>query len=423
MFFSATFLSQFAGLVYTGTRRVVYHENAIPFFSGLLIGKSKGNYIKNILIELTLDLPAATFNALSQGINVEWTLQDDTVNPFGDKRQALVTVYTFDLVNDILFFSDETRNLQLPLCCLREDRLVSPEDFTVFEPPSPPSREYLTFRSSPWTPTSPLPSRSLPFIARILSDFAHQWRHILRRHYADSTFRKLARAILCIAMLDFKVVEIASRWMHTVERGPFVWIHHLPFWKPCEEHIIRLEHITVVLDQDLEHALALIRKDVAENSEQKETATHAGPRLNDCFTLYLLLSVRHIALRRVNGQGILLCTPPAPFLNGVEPPSSAAIGLLLRGLLFKHHRPRTRLHELPVEIQDRILEHVSEGSIEAARLGSLLELGSPFCWTRPKDESRRGGDIERHESHTHRFENTPVESQIWFEVFSGVAYR
>ncbi|KAH8800758.1 hypothetical protein F5884DRAFT_535917 [Xylogone sp. PMI_703] len=395
------------GFVYAGTRRRVDIDDAITLLSKLLNGKPK----------------AATFNVLSQGINVKWTRQDDIVNPFGDNRQAGLTMYTFNLDSDVLLFLDSTRTLQIPLSRFREDSSVALTEFTLFKPPSPLGLRSLRFQSPLWTPSSPLPCRSLPFVTRVLSDFAHQWRHILRHPYSDSTFRKLARAILCISTLDFKVVEIASRWMHTSERGPYVWIHHLPSWQACEEHLIRLGHITVVLDQDLERAMELVRNDATESNEQNKATTLTGSQRNNCFNVYILLSVRHIALCRINDQGVLLCTPPAAFLNGVDAPSSTAIALLLRGLRFAFPQPHTWIHDLPIEIQDRILKHVSEGAIEAARLGSLLELGSPFGWMRTKDELRKGGAIARLESPTHRSGTTPVESQVWFEVFSGVAYR
>ncbi|KAH8802742.1 hypothetical protein F5884DRAFT_481134 [Xylogone sp. PMI_703] len=398
---STVFYMTTDGLVYARASRRVSIDTAIPLFSKILNGTSK----------------ETTFNSLFLGIDVKWAQQDDIVNPFGDERQALVTVYIFNLDSDVLLFQDETRTLQLPLSRFREDESVTLADFTLSQVLSPPSLELPRFQYQSWTPSSPLPLRRLPFVTRILSDFAHQWRHILRHSYGDSTFCKLARAIICMATLDFKVVEVASRWMHTSERGPYVWIHQLPSWQPCKEHLIRLGHINVVLNQDLEYGMQLARSNAMKNRKPNEIATLAS------FHVYMLLSVKHIALCRIDNQGTILCTPPAVFLNGIDTPSSTAITLLLRGLLFAFRQPRTWIHNLPIEIQDRILEHISEGSIEGARLGALLELGSPFLWMRTEDGLRRGGAIERLESPTHRTATTPVESQLWFEAFSGVAYR
>ncbi|KAG4429863.1 hypothetical protein IFR05_014647 [Cadophora sp. M221] len=75
------------GLVFSGIRNAEYLSEALQLFSRLLSQKPKN----------------ATFSALSQGIHASWSLHDDIVNPLGDKRQALVTVYTFDLDQEILY--------------------------------------------------------------------------------------------------------------------------------------------------------------------------------------------------------------------------------------------------------------------------------------------------------------------------------
>ncbi|RDL32006.1 uncharacterized protein BP5553_09408 [Venustampulla echinocandica] len=404
---STAFYITAEGLVYAGIQGTVAIAEAIPLFSELLNGTSK----------------VATFNALSQGIHIGWALQDDVANPFGDIRGSLTIVYTFDLDSDILILANATQALQLPICRFREDKPVALNEFTAFEQPSPPSLNLLTFPCLQWVPSCPSSSRQLPFLTRIFSDFGHQWRHILRRPYADSTFLKFARAVLSIATMGFTVVEIASRWLHRPSGNPYVYIHDLPSWQPCEEHFIQIGRIAVVLDQDLEHAITLVRKDTTDKNETREVAGGRVPLRNNNYNAYLLLSMRHIALCRINEEGVLLCTSPATFLNGIDAPSSAAITLLICGLLLAFPRPHTWIHDFPVELRDHILTRVSEGSIEAARLGCLLELGPPFNWMRAEDRSRKGGPIGRFQSYTHRSEMTPVESQIWFEKFSGLAYR
>lgn len=111
-------------------------------------------------------------------------------------------------------------------------------------------------------------------------------------------------------------------------------------------------------------------------------------------------------------------------MNGLTLPSPSAVKLLLQVLSPPWPPLRTPIHNLPLEIQDRILEHVSEGSVEAARLGCILGLGSPFTWIRAVDWQKRGGPVELLISPSHRTEFTPVESKIYFwDVFSGVSYR
>lgn len=111
-------------------------------------------------------------------------------------------------------------------------------------------------------------------------------------------------------------------------------------------------------------------------------------------------------------------------MDGVTLPSPTAISLLLQALPPSRPPTQTPVHDVPLEIQDRILEQVSKAPIEAARLGCVLGLGSPFAWMRAFDWPRRGGPIELFVSPSHRHENTPVESKIYFgDIFSGVSYR
>jgi hypothetical protein len=139
---------------------------------------------------------------------------------------------------------------------------------------------------------------------------------------------------------------------------------------------------------------------------------------------YLLLSVRHMLVCHVDSTGTFSYTAPTTLMDGLTLPSHSAINLLLQALSPSRPPLRTPVHNLPLEIQDRILEHVSEGPVEAARLGCVLDLGSPFTWMRAVDWPRRGGPVELLTSPSHPTESTPVESKICFgDVFSGVSYR
>jgi hypothetical protein len=130
-------------------------------------------------------------------------------------------------------------------------------------------------------------------------------------------------------------------------------------------------------------------------------------------------------LCHLHSDGTFSYTAPAPLFNGLDPPSPRAIELLLQGLPpSPRPPPHTPVHDLPLEIQDHILEYMSESSVEAARLGCILGLGSPFTWQRSHDPPRRGGAVELLSSPNHQTEFTPVESQIFFgDTFSGISYQ
>lgn len=129
----------------------------------------------------------------------------------------------------------------------------------------------------------------------------------------------------------------------------------------------------VVIHREIEEAYRLA-KDILGRRKKRRCG-------RSCIAL--LLSVRHAMLCRVDQQGRLQHTAPAVLLNGVDAPSPAAMSLLVQAYLHgKRPPPRIFTHRIPIEIQDRIMEFVSENPTTAARLECTLRLGSPFAWRR-----------------------------------------
>ena len=200
---------------------------------------------------------------------------------------------------------------------------------------------------------------------------------------------------------------------------PYASVVYVPSWEPYSDHVFRVGGTIVVLDQDLQSALKIARFDLKERAE----AIIPGDRKEQ--KTYLLLSIRHVMLCHVDSTDKFSYTAPIPFMNGSSPPFPDAIRLLLQALSPAFPPPPgTPVHSLPLEIQDRILEHVSKGPVEAARLGCLWGLGSPFLWQKRVDWPRQGGPLALLTSPTHRSPGTAVEFKIYFgDTFSGVSYR
>jgi hypothetical protein len=362
---------------------------------------------------------ASAFGALHKGIAKRWLLRDDVVKPFGDRRQNLRFVCTFNLDQDLLLYSDESGHIQLPLARLRKPSSdpLQRSKFTPFEIASPPQLDLAEFPPPYQKPSTLIPKSRLDFCSRILSDFADQWRHILRSSYAESTFRRLAKAVVSIATYDFRVDEVFMR-QHISFRSFYVTVLDVPSWEPYERHLFSIRGTTVVLHQDLQTALKIAKDEAKENSKVMNPGDRTEQRT------YLLLSVRHMLVCHAGSTGTFSYTAPITLIDGLTLPSPSAMNLLLQALSPSRPPPRTPVHNLPLEIQDQILEHVSEGPVEAARLECILGLGSPFTWIRAVDWPRRGGPIELLTSPSHRTESTPVESKVYFgDVFSGVSYR
>ncbi|KAF1959988.1 hypothetical protein CC80DRAFT_314213 [Byssothecium circinans] len=385
------------GTVYFGAHRSAEDEDMLQMYSSKLVGVAR----------------ESTFDVLYSRVARDWHQQDDVFTPFNDRRWTHVrSVWSFDLDHDILRLDKIDRNLRVPLNLVRQ-RPITISDFEPCEPPPTPAKHTLQsiyparcWKMTPMDIDLHYLQRRKAFVSRILADFAFQWRHVLSGYYNNFTFRRLAYAIVRIVTLDFTVQEA------TLSRpgigGFLVWIDNLPEWDFATGHIVRVGGTSIVMCQHAPHAATLIREDFGKQ-------TLSTPGSAEKSRTYLILSVRELILYRMNRQ-LERYTEPRRLFDGTHPPSDDAIELLLQAT--QTSIPKSPLHKLPVELQDAIIDKVSAGPIESARVGCMLDAGSVFAW--------RSGNriIEREEGRRARTPCTPVESHICFGDYpSGVAYK
>ncbi len=110
-------------------------------------------------------------------------------------------------------------------------------------------------------------------------------------------------------------------------------------------------------------------------------------------------------------------TKPELFFDGINPASDRAIEHPPI-VAYSSISPRTRIHDVPTEIQDQILSHTSLAPVKVAQLDCALDLGTPFMW------SSGGRHMEVVTRRTHWLELSLVEQHIWFEDhFSGLVHK
>ena len=356
-----------------------------------------------------------SFDELYRSISSGWQQQDDIPYPFGDHRECLVSaLWIIDLDNDTLQLRKKKQNRRIPLSMLREGCVFITQMDLFDLSPLPKDTLNRDPLKPTWEPQFVAKVRQTAFLRRVLEDFSHQWRHVLRSRYNDSTFRRLARAILRLVTLDFRVEEVTSS-RAGIPR-PMVWLNDIPVWEPFLDRIIHFGRVSIVLCQHLNHATAAIQKDLG----QRRMRYHSRPspeKPSDSVT-YIVLSVRDVFLCRASlkGKHAPLYTKPEALLNGIEPPSKRALEFLL--MVAPSESLVSPVHNFPVEVQDMILREVSVGPVEAARIGCLFALGSAFRW------ESAGGVITRQEVLTTRTADCPIESHIWFDGYhSGLAYK
>ena len=366
----------------------------------------------------------STFDVLYSQLARKWHQQDDIINPLHDRRcEYNSTVWTFDLDGDVLRFDKKNHNLLVSLGLIRQ-RSISISDFEPYEPPARPahtlhprqSRPHVTSNHDGWTIKRnglclQRLERHKEYICRILADFAFQWRHILSGRYNNFTYRRLACAIIRIVTLDFHVVEVTQS--RQGRGGHLVWMQNLPVWDPFGGHIVRAGGASIVISQHIPHAIALIQEDFVNRNSS--ALRRGSSKVADRGLTYLILSVQEIILYRISND-FTRCTNPKRLFDNINPPSDEAIELLLEAT--QTSAPTALIHRLPVELQDMILDKVSAGPVDAARVGCILGAGSNFAW------KSGGREIEREEAHRNRTPWSPVESNLMFgNTFSGICYK
>ena len=356
----------------------------------------------------------ATLDALYGSRKFVWhkeIVPYDIVNPFGDQRASRELWWIFDLHRDILLRLDQHSRTQIPLRMLRAGT-ASLADFGSLSPPVPlVTHPVLDLSTRYWKPQFRVDERTRVLLHRILRDFNHQWRHLLRNDFNFHSLRVLTRAIIRLLTLDFEIRHddcSHKEWVTTSE---------LPSWEPFNADVVQYEDVHIIMCQSIQDGML---KAKAHAACRHFNITNGRDDCGQIRPDYVILSVKQVVLCRTTDSKEISFTAPEPLFNGnygVAPPSDLAPDYLLWSISPTFFSATTRLHSLPLEIQDMVLHHVSTRPFEKAKLGCLLGIGSLFSWKHGPQE------LELHHYHGYRRPCTPVEFHLFFETDKvGVTY-
>lgn len=222
----------------------------------------------------------------------------------------------------------------------------------------------------------------------------------------STSFLKLAYATIWISTMEFTIVERMG-FDYVSTGGPYVQLIDLPSWETPQTTLLQAGSSWVALAQDTEEGLEMVRCHLSS------AQTLGDPTMN--VVTYVILTLRQVVLCKAEGSELEWTRAEALFDDSL-PASDAAIDMIIWATAAGPQQ--TTLSFLPAEIQDRILQYATVSSVASAKLGCELGLGSPFSWV------DGGVQISVEVATRHRFENSPVESQIVFNgVMSGLSYK
>ncbi|KAM0238414.1 hypothetical protein ACHAP5_008604 [Fusarium lateritium] len=371
-------------------RRIEEDADFLELFSLILVGP-----------QITA-FKAEISTALEQGIQLEWEDVYDVINPYGDRRGRIFnSVWIFDLNKGLLFLRKQDCVYLAPLELVFQ-RLLTLDDFHQPNPETQINEKPQTLPEPYWVPKMDISPRKRSFLSRMLVDFGYTWRHVLRRPMNNATFMRLAYATVWISTMQFEIHERQGFEHLAGQCGPFAGMGF------TERSIVQVGSTWFVFIQDIQEGIEMAR-DHARSYQQFNKPMASA-------VTYAVLSLRQITLcKMVRGQ--LVWTRPEILFG--ESPSDTAIDMLVWASDTLTTEPvPSRIHSLPLEIQDNILYCAATSSVSAGRLGCILGLGSPFTWT------ESGLKIKIQERRRNRVEESPLESQIMIHgVMSGLSYK
>lgn len=398
----------------------------IAKFSECLFQKAKGLWTLALTLVLLLTLTMLTedtFDCLDSAhspIRFYKKVDYDVVNPFDDERaEEERPLWVFDIEGDMLYRFSEDGPSRMPISLLQSQKDVDETSLeSLGNAISSPLCPTLDSNMTPWKPEIDIDRRVWQLTRLLIDDFHIAWEHITRYKFNSITLGKLARGLIRLATLDFEVIESMGE---PTPRDPHVAIRDLPRWEGYEAPIVRVGNLWVVLCQAVQEGLSMAQSHAAsEEFSVSEVQGLADPASEQAH--YMVLTVKHVMLCRVIGPGKLCHTMPEPLYNGNANEMTSCLATeyvvwATESARNVGHLDDPPVHNLPLEIQEMVLQEASRGKVASAHIGCVYNLGLPFDW------SEGGNAIWPCEGYVQRPSGIHVDSEIWFgSEKSGLVY-
>lgn len=350
-------------------------------------------------------------------------------------------MWTFHLDTDVVLLTTEKQVLIASLELARQGQMTL-DSFTMHKPGVPrpvdvpiTGGKFMMWEGAPLFDVEP---RKQAIVHRLLADFGATWRHLLRRQMKLQTLQRLSYAVVRLAMLRFTLSEVTEPLQVEGNARRYVDVTHLPPWVAARGSIFQAGHrCRVATAGDLDRAMAACR------------AYHRdGDRRRSPSSIYMALSLGHVALAKIDVGGHFLWTTAERLYDGEQQPTTRAMDMVIwatslepsldattdvedlehagadtdteANAIVELGSVGTRIHMLPLELQNMILDFATIDASPLARAlySCRLVMGSAFAWY------EKGAPVLLQRTIPNRQSNTPVESQIMFgSAMIGLSYK
>ncbi|CAO2652379.1 Nn.00g006620.m01.CDS01 [Neocucurbitaria sp. VM-36] len=268
-------------------------------------------------------------------------------------------------------------------------------------------------------PPDTIPLQLFDFVYRIVSDYEFNWR-INKFTTERYGLQQLANGLLSCFTLNFKAQKIPPK--NTSGSSYFCK-------RPRKENLLRwrawpsppvvptvsLEDTHILFTERIEEAMVLVNEHFASVGLARLVLSN---RLG-ATAQYVVTSIREIQYFRKTHQSAS-CTPVSSFFNGQDPPSRTGVQWMLSAIHGHAYPLRAPIHDLPVELQEIILDYATDGSvIDRAVYASVLGIEVAFEW---KEDTLplRLCDLSKYR----KLDESKSEHQVLFwDDYVGLSYQ
>jgi hypothetical protein len=409
------------------------------------------------VVDLRLTCSAEAYNELT---NLLWemplwrtphhsTSQAPNVALTGD----MPLVWTVDFDQDyILYDRDDQHRLyrfSMPEKCPLRFRQF--QHYIPMHLPIHHSKQAAEICSPAAAPRDTVPNGLFNLVYRLVKDYEHNWRTSGFTIERDG-LHHLAMGILSCFTLNFSVQKIASLNPHLNPRQACVEPSNLLRWRvwpsPPVVSTVSFGATQVIFTERMDLATMHVNEHfasevVGDGLSGMWDVPYEGP---ECYKVnYIVTSLKQIQYftrtstckvardrplahmyvedPQHNYQDSMTCTPIESFLNGSRAPSKTGVRWMLNAIHGHAYPLHTRVHNLPVELQELILDYVypspANCMLHRAVFSSQLNIGIPFNFESMNRPIVRCDLVKRRA--LGRYE---PEYHVWFwDVYVGLTYQ
>lgn len=273
----------------------------------------------------------------------------------------------------------------------------------------------------PWIPENIVPNSMFEFVFRLVSDYYHDFHMSGCSIEYIQDFQSLAYGILSCFTINFEVdsrpvsksapeIDLLGTWHHT-SYGRRWKKYCIPPIVPTVE----LGHVTVIFAQDMDHARGLCQL----HFEEDQGDIPEDPGLNQEKT-YIVTSLTSVQLFKVSTRAWKE-TKVYGLLHPFDDPDPIGVSMFLNAIQSPYYPLTTRLHKIPVELQELILDFVSPLEVGRAYYGAILDIGLPFRWTTSQKIPLKLLSRGRRLQNIH--DQYPLQPVVFFNEYLGLVYQ